>query len=326
MTARNWRKCPIFLCGHRKSGTTLLLSLMDGHDQLCVYPSDSSFFYAYYPRYAEGEYSEEQRKKRIIETVYAAMESDAVKWKGECALDMKALEKRFYERMQGKECSPQILLSEAVFAYHDMYGQPREPLAWVEKTTSTEVYASQVFSWFPNARMIQLLRDPRDNFASLKSGWSARYSKRNEDVRDLMQSHLERAKMAFLMASANQELYGEERYLVLRFEDLVREPESVLQRIAAFAGVRYSDILLQPRFMGNPWKGNNFDGKVFDRPSAENVGRWKERITPEEAALIEFHFADVLDRWEYEKQLSTSEHVEAASSYYKWSNFRKAIG
>ena len=40
---------PVFICGHRKSGTTMLCSLFDDHDDILVYPSDSSFFYKIFP-------------------------------------------------------------------------------------------------------------------------------------------------------------------------------------------------------------------------------------------------------------------------------------
>ena len=40
---------PVFICGHRKSGTTMLCSLFDDHDDILVYPSDSSFFQIFPP-------------------------------------------------------------------------------------------------------------------------------------------------------------------------------------------------------------------------------------------------------------------------------------
>ena len=33
-----------FICGHPKSGTSLLLTLLDSHPQLVVYPEESHFF------------------------------------------------------------------------------------------------------------------------------------------------------------------------------------------------------------------------------------------------------------------------------------------
>ena len=41
----------LFITGHRKSGTTMLASLFDGHKDLSVYPTDLSLMYAYYPNF-----------------------------------------------------------------------------------------------------------------------------------------------------------------------------------------------------------------------------------------------------------------------------------
>ena len=40
---------PVFLCGHRKSGTTILVCLFDSHPELLTYPCDSGFFYKVFP-------------------------------------------------------------------------------------------------------------------------------------------------------------------------------------------------------------------------------------------------------------------------------------
>ena len=40
---------PIFLCGHRKSGTSMFLNLFDGNKDINVFPTDINLLYAYYP-------------------------------------------------------------------------------------------------------------------------------------------------------------------------------------------------------------------------------------------------------------------------------------
>ena len=64
-----WLDRPIFFAGHRKSGTTLLLNLFDSHPQLCVFPSDSGFFYAWYPRYDAAEKSDKERIDRLVDVM-----------------------------------------------------------------------------------------------------------------------------------------------------------------------------------------------------------------------------------------------------------------
>ena len=55
----------IFITGHRKSGTTLLSNLFDGHEDFAVYPTDLSLMYAYFPYFNKSSISYKQKIKRI---------------------------------------------------------------------------------------------------------------------------------------------------------------------------------------------------------------------------------------------------------------------
>ena len=55
----------LFITGHRKSGTTLLNSLLDDVDGMCVYPHDLTLLYAYHPYFNNKKYSYSFKKKRI---------------------------------------------------------------------------------------------------------------------------------------------------------------------------------------------------------------------------------------------------------------------
>src|SRR5690606_37795143 len=39
-----WLDRPVFICGHHRSGTTLLQELLDGHPELLVLPSEGTYF------------------------------------------------------------------------------------------------------------------------------------------------------------------------------------------------------------------------------------------------------------------------------------------
>ena len=45
-----WLQFPVFICGHHRSGTTLMRDLLDGHPELCVLPSEATYFSSF--RYA----------------------------------------------------------------------------------------------------------------------------------------------------------------------------------------------------------------------------------------------------------------------------------
>ncbi|MBZ0265986.1 sulfotransferase [bacterium] len=315
---------PIFLCGHRKTGTTLLLSLFDNHPNLVTFPPDSGFFYAWYPKYASDEFTREQKIQRIIDTMYYNLKQDLKKLEAyQGGFEFEALNEHFRSRMEGKPADPGRLIEEAILAYGDIVieNDPSEIKGWVEKTTSTEIYAGELFNWFPNAKVIHLLRDPRDNYSSLKSGWQARYSKQADSIERIRQSMIDRGLLGMKMAAVNQEIYGAEQYKVVRFEDLTTKPMEVLQEICEFTGVDRTESMLFPSYMGLPWKGNNFDGLKFEAISPVNVGRWRQRIEPEEAHLIEFHFEPEMHRWGYELSSTADQRSSAAREHYKWHNF-----
>ena len=59
----------LFLTGHRKSGTSMLHNLFDGHEDFLVYPSDIAILYAYYPGFIGKNYSFEFKKRRLLKVI-----------------------------------------------------------------------------------------------------------------------------------------------------------------------------------------------------------------------------------------------------------------
>src|SRR6056300_942169 len=59
----------IFLTGHRKSGTTLLLRLFDNHPDIDVYPTDLTLFYQYFPYYTSNYNNKQFLIKKVISII-----------------------------------------------------------------------------------------------------------------------------------------------------------------------------------------------------------------------------------------------------------------
>ena len=53
---------PIFLCGHRKSGTSMFLNLFDNNSEINVFPTDLNLLYAYFP-IVERKLNKSKKKK-----------------------------------------------------------------------------------------------------------------------------------------------------------------------------------------------------------------------------------------------------------------------
>ena len=122
-------------------------------------------------------------------------------------------------------------------------------------------------------------------------------------------------------ARSNVSLIGEERYIVVRYEDLTTDPENYMKQIASFINIPFNKKLLKPTIFGVSWQGNNFNGINKTSPNPINVSRWQDRIDNVDAKIIEFYFEDMMDYFEYKPFFSKKDSQLEASNHYKWFNY-----
>ncbi|MGM0520404.1 MAG: sulfotransferase family protein [Campylobacterota bacterium] len=318
---------PVFICGHRKSGTTMLINLLDGLNDAVTYPDDSGFFYMYYPKFS-GELDGNAKVQRVANRIIATNLQEVID-RTKCSSEIKEkLTKNnqlYYKNMmefQGDDYSEYAILKHFISSFQSSFlPKIQNPKVWIEKTTSTEIYAQEIAQWFPNAKFIHMVRDPRDNWSSLQSGWEKRYKNFNDSINTLKHSMIERGHLGLKLAIENEKVLGKDRYYLIKYEDFTQNSEKYMKEMADFMGIEYSEKLLQPTTFGQTWEGNNFDGIKNTKPSSINVNRWKERISNEDAALMEFYFEDVMHHFGYKLEFSVEQRVSAATNHYKWYNF-----
>lgn len=312
----------IFLCGHRKSGTTMLSNLLDGHPELCVYPSDICLLYGYYPYHIQND--REANRLRIEKVVFDTLRRKARTTGYTDRFNPELLKKHFDKNIDMDRLDDMSHVLSTLFTSYQNIMSDRNisKKHFVAKETSIEIYADTLDQWFPGCRFIQLIRDPRDNYGAIKAGNTKHYRIFGETEKHSLASLLHRGALGMRLAHINTHLLGTERYMVLRFEDLVTEPKTSLQKICAFLNIDFHESLLTPTVLQMPTQGNNYDGKKLFRISRDNVGRWRERISNEEAQIIEFHFKDLMTAFGYTPEYPTTEAAAAAREFYKWTNYQ----
>lgn len=330
MTSETFLDNPLFICGHRRSGTTLLLNLFDHHPELLAYPAETGFFYAVYPPYFAPGRSQNEAVTQMSDFCIKNL-TDNLKMsfppaiRRQIAFPVAVFRRRFLSIAKPTQCGPPELLRAFMLAFHQTYNYPKKPIGWIEKTTSSEIYAADILRWFPNAKFIHVVRDPRDNWASLKSGWEVRFKQQNDSIDRLMHSMIERGKFGLELAIQNEQRFGKNVYRVIRYEDLVGNPSKSMRSLCEFCGATFSPRMLNPTVFGHAWGGNNYSGKTFFGPSKSNSGRWIERITTQEANLLEFHFEDAMSHFNYPLTSDLPARIDAAVEHYKWYNYAQAF-
>jgi hypothetical protein len=314
----------LFLGGHRKSGTTMLLNLFDGHPGCCVYPTDISVLYGYFPVWTAEGHSTDERLARLDLVVFGTLRKVRLRHGLHDRLPVEAMREHFFGRLDnGRLDEVDVVIRQIIDSYRAVTRQPvSERPVVVIKETSLEIYARELAGLFPGARFVQLVRDPRDNMGALRAGAQKRYKQIGESEPQILASLIHRAGLGLRLIDDNRRALGEDHFQTVLFERLTEDPAAVLDSMCAFTGLEHSPGMPTPTVMGVSTIGNNYDGEAFRNVTARNVGRWRDRISLFEAQVIEFHLGELMEQHEYRRELDPGECARAAAEFYKWMNYQ----
>lgn len=250
---------PAYVCGAPRSGTTLVRDLLDGHPALAVLPSEGKFFEAFGNRdFADGPdavAAQGQRWLRLLanpnhqqpfwllgrsdgqESAYVAFARAFLTWN--TAIDGH----EFAFRLQ-----PMVALSLAAAAPRQVAQLRRS----VDKTPGYEFHLKAIWARFPEAKVIQVVRDPAAVAASYSAG--------------LARTHLDYTPVSRILRNVASSLFAAwrarhfsptDRFLIVRYEDIVANRRREMDRIASFLGIEWDDCLLRQTIMRLPAEPNS---------------------------------------------------------------------
>jgi hypothetical protein len=303
-SAPSFAASPVFVAGHPKSGTTLVQNLLDGHPQLFDLPGDSNHFAGFLPRF---------RDRPRLSLVEAAQE----KWIRQLISPTglppfwtlgRPSEERAdpYERLTVwlfhlAERRPDLdllgVIAAAACAVRTEQGVvSARPRYWVEKTPGNELHVDEILALYPAARFVHVVRDPRSVAAALEhiqhaAGYVPSVVATSTNLR-----------RSFRAADANLRRLGAGRYLVVRYEDLIAEPATVMASVAEFLEIELSDSLLTPTSGGteatsnSAWPDLRVQGRIGDRREE----RWRAELDEGSLRVVAAVTGDVARRWGYE--------------------------
>ncbi|GAB4497360.1 MAG: hypothetical protein OHK003_05650 [Anaerolineales bacterium] len=293
--ALNLSDSPVFICGSMKSGTTLLIHLLDSHPDLQVMPGDSHFV-------NQLKYWNRTQFKEIasywVHRIVNPTGQEPFWFFGfnESAFNIFLAYLNYFLKKTEKDIFVCVVMS--FYAVDRLIGNPASKKYWVEKTPHNELHAQMLSRLYPNAKFIHILRDPLNNIVSLKKldtyyGGAA--------------SPLDYARVInklFKFARINLKKIGKEKYLVIRYEELTKDPFEVMNRVCAFLDIPFHEALLTPTENGRPAVSNSMFQK--DRVKGKILNREQN-----DRYLKEYTYKELQD-------VVTTLYTEAIKAGYKW--------
>ena len=154
-------------------------------------------------------------------------------------------------------------------------GKPR----WAEKTPGNIAHADRIWAAWPDAKIVHIIRDPRDVFASLVEAkkWDS-----PEEFADRWVSTIGRGLR--LKGEINP---SDKSYLAIRYEDLIAASEQTMRRVIDFIEEPWEAVVAQ--FTGRPedfdkvleatGKASTTLERLKEPLSGERVGIWPQVLT-----------------------------------------------
>ncbi len=264
---------PIFIVGANRSGTTLLRLILNAHPHIGI-PEEIIYFGSF----IAGVPIEQWRSPGLSEAAYTAFVTDFVEEKCKVldSIDHKGVIDQILSSKERGFCFPYKTVLEAWAGAH-------EKQRWGEKTPGNLFYADILLQMFPDAKFIHLIRDPRAGVSSMM--------KTTFFPDDIAFNAMSRRKFMRKGRAILEKSVPAAQRLLLRYEDIVTEPEVTIRAICNFVGEEFEPAMLSfykdsSRYMKE--EASSSFNKAATKPiSAAMLDKWKKQLAPADIALIE---------------------------------------
>lgn len=287
---------PIFILGAHKSGTTLLRSLLDSHPELFVLPIETHAFKhnGYWIDYSLKKNLPKKLSPKQIEKNYIGW----VKTTDNLPDDFKGGEvptnwdlKKFKEYLSTK--GNYDTTKDSINTYFTAIAHSLNQnlnLRFVEKSVEHAEFAIDLEKMFPGAKFVHIVRNPYANFVSLRKFTKGSSYPLIKPLHDSFYNN-------YYFLYKNSEVI--KNYEVVKYEDLVSEPERVMNLIAEFLEISKMDCLYKPTNSNEIWSGNSVNNNQFTGINADHLNDWQKEIYPLECDIINKSFDFILQKFDY---------------------------
>ena len=296
--------------GPVKSGTTMFISLLDGHPSLAGFPLEVKFLTHWFERLARTPQSYQSLNKFFLEKSKIRLMNSGSKSDPDIMnsgrIDFAGFDfDLFKSGMLQNEINQdrRSLSGKRLFCqyFHDIHeclnqlmGCPNYRLIVSKEGNHGVKYSDSINRLCPGSKYIVIVRDPRDVYASFKQ---IAEKKRTGVVTPTFKDMITPAR--FILDNKGKNFTAFENcfntnkgkrdsYLFLRYEDIVQDSKNELTRAANFLGIPFDMCLLQPTNLKNVWGGNSSSLRSFSGLTDSRIGKWQAELTAAEKRLIEY--------------------------------------
>lgn len=299
----------IFVVGVSRSGTTLMRNILERSERIALAPENHFLGHLleregarYYFRHA-GDLAHDETMRKIVDMIYSGEFQHRSRWREvspywrwlTASVSQEEMERRLVA-LRAEDRSERGLMGAFMRVYADYHGRP----IMGEKTPAHLAYVDTLLEWFPNGRVVHMIRDPR---AVYVSDQYRRLTKRRPPYSWLIRIPF--ALSAVLLVQVTWTWAGAarrdrdfrmrypDRYRLVRFEDVVTHPDGTLPALFDFLGVAPppDPTAVKVYAHGFRWGQEGLDSAA--------ASRWRQHIGPFPRRWLTFWLAGYMRRFGY---------------------------
>jgi len=266
---------PIFIGGPDRCGKTLLAAILGSHSQIAIPIVGSNLWTYFYGQFGD------LRQDRNFERCLSAL--------------LRYKHARFLEpdpdRLRAEFVTGEHSYARLFGLIHQHFAERQGKQRWGDQTGLIERYADQVMDAYPGARMIQMLRDPRDRYEASIRLWPKGKARAGGAV----------ARWGYSAALGERNLrHHVGRYRIVRYEDLVTDPARVVEDLCGFVGLTFEPQMLAmagaPTYRRKLIDGGGTPERLI---TAANIGGYRGVIPQADLAFIQGRLREPMRRHRY---------------------------
>jgi hypothetical protein len=298
----------IFIIGVPRSGTTMMREVLERSPRIAIARENHFVGHVreregarFYFRRA-GDLSSDATITRIVEMIYGGefqrmsrLRELSTYWKWLVANvprdDMES-------RLLSAERTERGMMAAFMRVYADSRGRP----IMGEKTPAHLAYVDTLLAWFPNARVVHMLRDPRAVYVSdlrrRRQHPRRPYSWLMKLPVLLQTVLLVQTIVTWRGAAHRHEAYIRrypDRYRLVRFEDVLAKPDETLSGLFAFLGVEEPADAQDVNVVSHGFRRGEHG------LDTEAVDRWRTHIHPLPRRLLNMFVGGPMQRFGYQR-------------------------
>ncbi|MES2047610.1 MAG: sulfotransferase [Pseudomonadota bacterium] len=290
------RPRPVLMIPLRRCGShALRLRLNNSEEFFSPYPLHIVDFLPLLPRY--GDLANDEAYFRLVVDVIGLQAASMVKWK-----DIVFDPVEVFESIRQQKRSVHKILWELLLRA----GEQHHATVVMDKSLDSVRYVEELFDLFPDMLLLNVVRDPRAQVASMNRAIIHDYDSTLNALTWLDAHQLARDLIARYP----------DRVLTIRFEDFLSNQEAVLQRICQFFGIAFLPEMLDISLSNEAqkisqlsalWESNCFP------PVMANKDKFKQQLSLSEIEVIETLTKEMMVLYGYE--LMTVANADIPNQY-----------